>query len=255
MADQKRIKLYSLHATPKNVIIRELPVASLTSTKIYLYPGHATAKNIVIGDPTVIRAAGDGTEALSGSATLTLTATGALLSTTALSGTASLVLTASGALVSTTSLSGAASLILAATGALVSTTALSGSASLTLTASGASESTTSLSGEASLALVATGDLTLTEGVTATGTSAGTYNMYRFPDEPKRKLRKIKYVGPANERLTFYVEKTSSNSWIPSTIYKPSVLDAIERNGLVIRKIAAAKLRRMVMADDEWLMLN
>jgi len=58
MADQKRIKLYPLHATPKNIIVRELPVASVSSTKIYLYPGHATAKNIIIGDPTVIRAGG-----------------------------------------------------------------------------------------------------------------------------------------------------------------------------------------------------
>ena len=81
-------------------------------------------------------------------------------------------------------------------------------------------------------------------------------MYRGPDEPKRKkLRKIKYVGPAEERLTFYVEATPENRWIPTTIYKPSVLEEIERNGLIIRQINAVKLRKIIMADDEWFMLN
>jgi len=88
----------------------------------------------------------------------------------------------------------------------------------------------------------------------TGTSAGGYNMYRLPVR-KRKLRKIKYVGPAGKRLTFYVESTPANRWIPTTIYKPSVLEEIERNGLIVRQINAAKLRRIIMADDEWLMLN
>lgn len=92
--------------------------------------------------------------------------------------------------------------------------------------------------------------------TPTGTSAGTYNMYRPWDwGKKRKLRKIKYLGPANEKLTFYVESTPENRWIPTTIYKPSVLEEIERNGLIVRQINAAKLRRIIMADDEWLMLN
>ena len=81
-------------------------------------------------------------------------------------------------------------------------------------------------------------------------------MYRGPDEPKRKkLRKIKYVGPASEKLTFYVEATQENKWIPSTIYKPSVLDKIENDGLIIRQIKSAKLRQQIMAEDEWLMLN
>lgn len=89
-----------------------------------------------------------------------------------------------------------------------------------------------------------------------GTSAGTYNMYRPWDwGKKRKLRKVKYLGPANEKLTFYVESTPANRWIPTTIYKPSVLEEIERNGLIIRQINGEKLRRMIMADDEWFMLN
>lgn len=91
---------------------------------------------------------------------------------------------------------------------------------------------------------------------STTTSAGSYNMYRPWDwGKKRKLRKIKYLGPANEKLTFYVEATPENRWIPTTIYKPSVLEEIERNGLIVRQINAAKLRRIIMADDEWLMLN
>lgn len=91
---------------------------------------------------------------------------------------------------------------------------------------------------------------------STSTSAGSYNMYRPWDwGKKRKLRKVKYLGPANEKLTFYVESTPANRWIPTTIYKPSVLEEIERNGLIIRQINGEKLRRMIMADDEWFMLN
>lgn len=100
----------------------------------------------------------DGAVALDGTATLTLAATGTLLSTTALSGAATLTLTASGAVVSTGALSGAASLILAATGNLAATSALDGAASLALTATGDLVAASGLSGEATLALAATGAL-------------------------------------------------------------------------------------------------
>jgi hypothetical protein len=55
MADQKKITLRQGHATPKNIILNELPVAtSSAGTTIYLYEGHATAKNIILRDPTVL---------------------------------------------------------------------------------------------------------------------------------------------------------------------------------------------------------
>lgn len=53
MADQKRIKLGALHATPKTIIVRDLPVANAAATtKIYLYTTHATPKNVIMRDPT-----------------------------------------------------------------------------------------------------------------------------------------------------------------------------------------------------------
>jgi hypothetical protein len=55
MADQKKITLRQGHATPKNIILNELPVATPSAgTTIYLYEGHATAKNIILRDPTVL---------------------------------------------------------------------------------------------------------------------------------------------------------------------------------------------------------
>lgn len=54
MADQRRIKLYAGHATPSTIVLRELPVASLTSLKIYLYEKHSTPSTIILRDPTVI---------------------------------------------------------------------------------------------------------------------------------------------------------------------------------------------------------
>ncbi len=82
-------------------------------------------------------------------------------------------------------------------------------------------------------------------------------MYRVADEPKRKrkLRKIKYIGPSEKIQTFYIEATKSNEWIPSIIRKPAVLETIERNGLKTRQWQGERLRRTIMADDEWLMLN
>ena len=59
MADQKKITLRGLHATPKNIILRELPVATPSAgTTIRLKSLHATPKNIILGDPTASGAAG-----------------------------------------------------------------------------------------------------------------------------------------------------------------------------------------------------
>ena len=52
MADQNKITLRPLHATPKNIYLRELPVANaLPTTKIYLRTLHATPKNIYMASP------------------------------------------------------------------------------------------------------------------------------------------------------------------------------------------------------------
>lgn len=52
MADQNKITLRPLHATPKNIYLRELPIANaLPTTKIYLRTLHATPKNIYMASP------------------------------------------------------------------------------------------------------------------------------------------------------------------------------------------------------------
>lgn len=54
MADQNKITLRTTHATPNNIILRELPVADVPAgTTIRLYAGHATPNNIILRDPTV----------------------------------------------------------------------------------------------------------------------------------------------------------------------------------------------------------
>lgn len=54
MADQNKITLRAGHATPNNVILRDLPVADApVGTTIRLYEGHATPNNIILRDPTV----------------------------------------------------------------------------------------------------------------------------------------------------------------------------------------------------------
>ena len=54
MADQNKITLRTNHATPENIILRDLPVADdPATTTIRLYAGHATPENIILRDPTV----------------------------------------------------------------------------------------------------------------------------------------------------------------------------------------------------------
>lgn len=102
----------------------------------------------------------------------------------------------------------------------------------------------SLSGGGSITAVLVG----IEVVTATGTSAGTYNMYRFPDEPKRK--KVKFLRPAAPKLG----ESKKTTRVPKAPAKPSSAN-LELGKLAARQSRGAKLRAMQMADDEWLMLN
>lgn len=53
MAGQRDITLYQGHATPKDIILRALPVASTTSTTIWLVQGHATPKDIILRNVVV----------------------------------------------------------------------------------------------------------------------------------------------------------------------------------------------------------
>lgn len=67
MADQRRIKLYSGHASPNTIILRDLPIAdAAATTKIILYDNHATAQNVILRDPTVVTAASGDFTALPG---------------------------------------------------------------------------------------------------------------------------------------------------------------------------------------------
>lgn len=59
MADQNKITLRQGHATPKNVILRDLPVADApTGTTIYLYENHATPNTVILRDPTELDGGG-----------------------------------------------------------------------------------------------------------------------------------------------------------------------------------------------------
>jgi hypothetical protein len=52
MADQNKITLRPLHATPKTIYLRSLPVADAApGTKIYLRTLHAIPKNIYMANP------------------------------------------------------------------------------------------------------------------------------------------------------------------------------------------------------------
>lgn len=59
MADQRIINLYPGDGTPKDIVLRPLPVADLPAgTTIYLRQGDATAKDIVLRNPTEAPASG-----------------------------------------------------------------------------------------------------------------------------------------------------------------------------------------------------
>ena len=59
--NQKDIQLFAGHATPKNIILRALPVAAaVATTTIFLYAGHATPNNVILSDPTVVIETGGG---------------------------------------------------------------------------------------------------------------------------------------------------------------------------------------------------
>lgn len=51
MADQRQVTLRQGHATPSTVILRDLPVASVSVLTVYLYAGNATPANPILRDP------------------------------------------------------------------------------------------------------------------------------------------------------------------------------------------------------------
>lgn len=62
MADQKEIILRQGDATPKDIILRDLPVATPVQTIVYLFQGDVTAKDIVLRNPLESPAAPTGND-------------------------------------------------------------------------------------------------------------------------------------------------------------------------------------------------
>lgn len=58
MADQREITLHQGDATPKDVVLRYLPVASASSLTVWMFAGDATPSDIVLRDPTETPSAG-----------------------------------------------------------------------------------------------------------------------------------------------------------------------------------------------------
>ena len=59
MADQKEITLRQGDATPKDIVLYDLPVATPSAgTTVYLYQGDATAKDVILRDPTTLQISG-----------------------------------------------------------------------------------------------------------------------------------------------------------------------------------------------------
>lgn len=52
MADQREITLWQGDATPKDIVLRALPVADVQSVTIYLYAGASPSTDIILRDPT-----------------------------------------------------------------------------------------------------------------------------------------------------------------------------------------------------------
>ena len=111
---------------------------------------------------------GDG--ALSGSSSLTFTGSGTLTGTGDLSGSSSLTFTGTGTLTGTGDLSGTAPVTFTATGTLTNASdgAISGSSSLTFTGTGTLTGTGALSGASDLTFTATGTLTDASTAAASG---------------------------------------------------------------------------------------
>lgn len=72
MADQREITLYSGDATPKDIVLRALPVADASpGTTIYLFTGASPDKDIILRDPTAVPVSG-------GNLTLAISTPGAI---------------------------------------------------------------------------------------------------------------------------------------------------------------------------------
>lgn len=58
MADQREITLHQGDATPKDIVLRDLPVASVASLTVWMFAGDSTPRDIVLRDPTETPSAG-----------------------------------------------------------------------------------------------------------------------------------------------------------------------------------------------------
>jgi len=75
MADQREITLYPGDATPKDIVLRSLPAATVPAgTTIYLYQGDATPNDPILRDPTTVSVTGPQSyELIAGGGSYTLT--------------------------------------------------------------------------------------------------------------------------------------------------------------------------------------
>ena len=75
MADQREITLYPGDATPKDIVLRSLPAATVPAgTTIYLYQGDATPNDPILRDPTTVSVTGPQSyELIAGDGSYTLT--------------------------------------------------------------------------------------------------------------------------------------------------------------------------------------
>ena len=58
MANQRDVTLYQGDASPKDIVLRALPVADVVETTIWLFQGDGTPSDIILRDPTATPSSG-----------------------------------------------------------------------------------------------------------------------------------------------------------------------------------------------------
>lgn len=167
MAGQNDITLHSGHATPENIVLRDLPAApAVAGTTIYLYAGHATPENVIMGDPTVIREeAGGGTThqveaSITGTATVLAVAAVVRAAAASITGTAAVSASAVAARAASASIRGTATVSASAVAIRTASASITGTATVSATASAARGVEASIVGTATV--TADAELTVSE---------------------------------------------------------------------------------------------
>jgi hypothetical protein len=159
MADQRKITLRPFHATAKNIIVRELPVATPSAgTRIYLYPFHATAKNIILRDPATTAGPGGPVDAdFVGAAAIIFGQTGDLTASSALISSTLMTFDLLGALNGASSFSGTTTITFGTSGTFGAYAGFSGTVGMVFGASGGFGAGSSLSGTSAVTFGLSGD--------------------------------------------------------------------------------------------------